>query len=149
MPDSLVIPLLHPSDTVPAAATNLAANAFLAVSDPNLRVMACLRGSAAPPSPTLRWARLQGRIGGALATATKIRVQYHLGGDPGVATGDVGWKTLLDSAGTHTLSTMFVTAPVAIPDEAKIPNLILRAGLFGGTGAVSPTLTCAILNLYE
>lgn len=138
------LPLLHPTDPATVAATNLLANTFSAVSDPNLRLMVSLRSSV-----PWQWARLQGRLGGTLVTATKVRVQYHLGGDPAIATGDAGWKTLLDSAGTHVLNTMFVTSPVAIPEEAKISSLLLRVGLFGGDGVADPTLTCAILSVYE
>lgn len=149
MSDAHTIPLLSAAAPAPTAATNLAANVFNPVGDPNLRVMIPMRPAMALTDAGTRWVRLQGRIGGALAAVTKVRVQYHLGGDPNVATGDAGWKTLLDSAGSHTLNAMFLTAPVALPEEAKIPALLVRVGLFSGTGAVSPTLTCAILNLYE
>lgn len=123
-----------------AVATNLAANAFNAVSDPNLRQIHDLRSQAK--------LRIQGRIGGTLVAATKLRVQYHLGGDPAVSSGDAGWKTLADSAGAHTVNAMFYSAEAVVPAEAQINNLLLRVGLFSGDGVADPTVTCCVLNLY-
>lgn len=132
--------LLAPNGAASAVATNLAANAFNAVSDPNYRQMHDLRG--------MTKIRIQGRIGGALVAATKLRVQYHVGGNPAVATGDAGWTTLADSAGGHTVNTMFYSAEIAIPAGARINNCLLRVGVFSGDGVADPTITCAILNVY-
>jgi hypothetical protein len=125
---------------VSAVATNIAAAAFMAVSDPNLRQVVDMRGYSK--------FRIQGRLGGALVSACKIRIQYHLGGDPNVGTADAGWQTLGESAGNHTLNAMFLTPEITVPAAARVNNLVLRAGLFGGNGVVDPTITCCILNLY-
>lgn len=92
--------------------------------------------------------RIQGRIGGALVAATKLRVQYHTGVNPAVATGDGGWTTLADTAGSHTLNTMFYSAEINVPAGAQINNCLIRVGLFSGDGAADPTITCCVLNFY-
>lgn len=132
--------LHHPLMAASAAATNLAASTFSAVSDPSLRQMTDLRG--------LTKVRIQGRIGGSLVAATRLRVQYHTGGNPAVATGDAGWTTLAESAGSHTLSTMFYSAEIAVPAGAQVNDVLIRVGLFGGDGVADPTITCCILNFY-
>lgn len=132
--------LLHPMMAASAVATNLAANAVNAVSDPNLRQMVDLRG--------LTKVRIQGRIGGTLVAATKIRIQYHTGGNVAVATGDAGWTTLADSAGSHAAGTMFYSAEIAVPAGAQINNCLIRAVLFSGDGAADPTITACLLNFY-
>lgn len=126
--------------TASAAATNLAANTFNAVSDPNYRQMVDLRGKTK--------LKVMGRIGGALVAATKLRVQYHTAGNPAVATGDAGWTTLADTAGSHTLSTLFYSAELSVPAGAQINDCLVRVGLFSGDGAADPTITCCILNFY-
>lgn len=134
------ITLLAPNGSASAAATNLAANTFNAVSDPNYRQMHDLRGMTS--------VRIQGRIGGSLVAATKLRVQYHTSADPAIATGDAGWTTFADSAGSHTLNVMFYSAEIAIPSGAKVNPVQLRVGLFSGDGVADPTITCACLNVY-
>lgn len=131
---------LHPPyQAASAAATNLAAGAFNAVGDPNYRWMTDLRG--------LGKLQIQGRIGGSLVAATKLKIQYHLGG-PAVATGDAGWLTLADSAGSHAVNVMFQSAEIVVPAAAQVNNVLLRVGLFDGNGTADPTLSCAILNFY-
>jgi hypothetical protein len=132
--------LHHPHMAASAVATNLALNTFNAVSDPSFRQMLDLRGYTK--------VRIQGRIGGTLVAATKIRVQYHTGGNPAVVTGDAGWTTLADSAGSHAVNVMFYSAEIAVPAGAQINNVLVRCGLFSGDGAADPTLTCCILNVY-
>lgn len=137
---SISLDLLSPNDAASAAATNLALNAFAAPSDPAYRRMVDLRGKS--------FVRIQGRIGGALVAATRIRVQYHTAGNPAVATGDAGWATLADTAGSHTLNTMFYSSEIAVPAQAQINHCLVRVGLFSGDGAADPTMTCAVLNFY-
>lgn len=134
------ITLLAPNGTASAAATNLAANTFSAVSDPSFRQMHDLRG--------MTNVRILGRIGGSLVAATKLRFQYHLSADPTIATNDAGWTTFADSAGSHTLNALFYSAEIAIPAGAKVNPVQLRVGLFGGDGVADPTITCACLNVY-
>lgn len=134
------IDLQPPFAAASAAASNLAANTFNAVSDPNFRQMHDLRG--------LTKVRIQGRLGGAVVAATKLRFQYHLGGNPAVVTGDAGWVTFADSAGSHTVNVMFYSAEITIPAGARVNDVLLRVGIFGGDGAADPTITCAILNCY-
>lgn len=129
-----------PYQAASAAATNLALNAFNAVSDPNYRQFHDLRG--------MTKVRIQGRIGGALTAVTKLRFQYHLGGNPAVATGDAGWTTLADSAGIHTVNVMFYSAELSIPVAAQANNVLLRVGLHSGDGVADPTITTALLNVY-
>ncbi len=129
-----------PYQAASAVATNLALNAFNAVSDPNYRQIHDLRG--------MTKVRIQGRIGGALTAATKLRFQYHLGGNPAVVTGDAGWATLADSAGSHTLNAIFYDAEMEIPAAAQVNNCLLRVGLFSGNGVADPTITCALVNVY-
>lgn len=132
--------LHHPHMAASAVATNLALNAFNAVSDPNFRQMCDLRGFTK--------VRIQGRIGGALVAATKIRIQYHLGGNPAVVTGDAGWTTLADSAGSHTVNVMFYSAEIAVPAGAQVNDVLIRCGLFSGNGTADPTITTCIMNFY-
>lgn len=122
-----------------AAATNNPANTFVAVSDPSLRVAVDMRG--------IDFFRIQGRLGGTLVAQTAIRVQYHLGGNINVATGDAGWATLGDSAGSHTLSTVFESADITVPTAAKVQGCIIRMGIFGGDGVVDPTITLGRVRL--
>jgi hypothetical protein len=139
-PSGRTIALLHPMMTASAAATNLAANTFNAVSDPNLRQVADLRG--------MTKLRLQGRLGGTVDIATRIRVQYHLGGNPAVLSADPGWQTLADSTPPHVANTMFYGGEQAIPAAAQANDVLLRAGIFSGNGVADPTLSCCVLNLY-
>lgn len=138
---SIVVPLVMPLTTASAAATNLALNAFSAVSDPNLRCMVDLR--------SMTKCKIVGRIGGTLTAAVRIRLQYHAGGAIGVATGDAGWTTLAESAGGHTLNTMFETAELSVPAPAQIQNCLIRAGLFSGDGVADPTITCCVVRFYR
>jgi hypothetical protein len=124
-----------------AAATNLALDTWNAVSDPNFRAMMDLSDCTK--------VRMMGRIGGTLAAATKIRIQYHTGGDPAVATGDAGWTELLTSAGSHTVSVAFYTDEISVPVGAQINNCLIRAGLYSGNGTADPTLTGVLLNFYS
>jgi hypothetical protein len=132
--------LHHPHMAASAIATNLALNTFNAVSDPSFRQMMDLRGYTK--------VRIQGRIGGTLVAATKIRIQYHTGGNPAVLTGDAGWTTLADTAGSHTVNVMFYSAEIAVPAGAQVNDVQIRCGLFSGDGAADPTVTCCICNFY-
>jgi hypothetical protein len=132
--------LHHPHMAASAAATNLAANTFNAVSDPAFRQFVDLRG--------MTKIRIQGRFGGAVVAATRLRIQYHTGGNPAVVTGDAGWTTLAESAGSHTVNVLFYSAEIAIPAGAQINDCLIRCGIFGGDSAADPTLSCCILNCY-
>ena len=123
-----------------AVATNNAVGNFAAVTDPNFRAVVDLRGCTK--------FRMQGRIGGAIVNAIKIRVQYHTSGNPNIASADAGWATLGDSAGTHGLNVPFYSAEIAVPAPAQIEAVVIRAGIFSGDGAADPTMTCCILNFY-
>jgi hypothetical protein len=90
-----------------------------------------------------------GRFGGTVVAATKLRVQYHLSNNPAIATGDVGWTTLGDSAGSHTVNTFFYSAEIAIPLVAQINPVQIRVGIFGGDGVADPTITSCVLNFYN
>lgn len=138
--ESVMVDLHLPFQTASAAATNLAAATFSAVSDPNYRRMVNLL--------RLGKVRIQGRIGGTLVAASKLRIQYHTGGDPAVATGDGGWTTLADTAGSHTVNVMFYSAEIAVPSGAQVNNVLIRVGLYDGDGAADPTITTCVLNLY-
>lgn len=132
---------LHaPNQAASAAATNLAATTFSAVDDPNYRWMGDLRGRTK--------VRILGRIGGSLVAASKLRVQYHTGGNPAVASGDGGWTTLATTAGSHTLATLFYSAEIAVPSGAQINDVLIRVGLYDGDGAADPTVSACILSLY-
>jgi Collagen triple helix repeat (20 copies) len=135
------VPLQPLNSAASAAATNLAVDTWNAVSDPNFRAMVDLSSYTK--------VRMMARIGGALVAVTKVRIQYHTGGDPAVATGDAGWTTLIDSAGNHTLSVAFYTPELAVPAGAQINNCLIRAGLFSGNGTADPTLTGCLLNFYS
>lgn len=137
---SLSVCLLAANGAATAAATNLAADTFNAIGDPAYRWMGDLRGKTA--------VRIMGRIGGALVAATSIRIQYHTGGNPAVASGDAGWTTLATSAGSHSLNTTFYSAEISVPQGAQINNCLIRAGLFSGNGTADPTMTMCILNFY-
>jgi hypothetical protein len=137
---SLSVDLLSANDAASAVATNLALNVFNAVGDPAFRRMLDLRGKTK--------VRIMGRIGGALVAATKLRVQYHTGGDPAVLTGDAGWTTLADSAGSHTLNALFYSAESDVPAGARINDCLIRVGLFSGNSTADPTITCCVLNFY-
>lgn len=123
-----------------AAATNNVTTAVTAVADPNYRRFEDLRG--------LTKCRLLGRFGGTVHTSTKLRIQYHTGGNPAIATGDAGWATLCESAGSHAVGTMFYSAEVPVPLAAQINHCLLRAVIAGGDGLADPTLTCCLLNVY-
>ena len=123
-----------------AVATNLAAATFSAVTDPNYRAVVDLRGYTK--------VRFQGRIGGSVVNANKIRVQYHTSGNPNIASADAGWTTLATSAGTHGLNVPFYTSELAVPAGAQIETAVIRAGLYDGDGAADPTMTACILNFY-
>lgn len=137
---SQIIPLLPLWGTASAAASNLAVNVMNAVSDPNYRMMLDMR--------LMTKLRIMGRIGGALVAATKIRLQYHTGGNPNIATGDGGWTTLGDSAGSHTLNAPFWTAELTVPVGARIDNCLIRCALFSGDGAADPTITGCVVKVY-
>lgn len=139
-PSKTHVVLHHPLMVASAVATNLALNTFNAVSDPSLRQIVNLTGCTK--------VRLVGRIGGTLTAVTKLRVQYHLGANPAVVTGDAGWVTLLDTAGAHTVSVMFYTAEIAVPAAAQVNNVLVRVGLFSGDGVADPTITCCTLSFY-
>src|SRR5687767_4085341 len=96
----------HPFMSPTASAANNGANNFAAVSDPSLRQMTDLRYASK--------GRMQGRIGGSISTASKIRLQYHLGKNPAVLSADPGWVDLFTSAGTHLLNQMFYTPEFVI-----------------------------------
>lgn len=137
---TVVAVLHHPHMAASAAATNLANGAFTAVSDPNFRQIVDLRN--------LTKCRIMGRIGGALVAATKLRLQYHLGGSIAVSSADGGWTTLADSAGSHTLNTMFDSAELSVPLGARIQNCIVRVGLADGNGTADPTITGCVVRFY-
>lgn len=138
---ALPVNILLPAMSASAIATNLALNTFLAVSDMNLRQMVDLRNLAK--------CKLVGRIGGSLVAATKIRIQFHPTGGIAVSSGDAGWATLGDSAGSHTLNTLFDSAEIAVPVAAQVQNCCVRVGLFSGDGVADPTITCAMLRFYQ
>jgi hypothetical protein len=134
------IPLLAPNDGASAAATNLAVNVFNAVGDPAYRRMVDLRSCTK--------VRILGRFGGTVSAVTRLRVQYHVGGNPAVVTGDAGWQILADSAPPHVVATMFYSAEAAIPAGAQINHCLVRAGIFSGDGVADPTITACVLNSY-
>lgn len=139
-PGGVSVVLLHPRGTASAAAALLAAGAFSAVSDPDLRAVVRLTGFSK--------VRVHGRLGGVLVGPAKLRVQYHPGGDPAVASGDAGWATLADSAGSHSAGAMFYSAEVALPAGALVDHCLLRAGLYDGDGLASPTIMACVVSLY-
>lgn len=139
-PGSGWTPLLAMNGAASAVATNNGAAAFTAVSDPAFRTMRDLRG--------LTKVRIMGRLGGTVAAGTRVRVQYHTGGNPAVLSNDAGWATLADSAGSHVAGAAFYSAEIAVPAGAQVNNVLIRVGIFGGDGAADPTLTCCILNFY-
>lgn len=128
-------------DSASAAATNNGATAFTAVSDPNFRILCGLED--------LNYVYMQGRFGGSVVAATKLRVQYNITNDMNISTSDAGWTTLIESAGSHTVSQSFMTAVGNIPAGAKHPNCLLRCGVYGGDGIADPTITLCILNFYS
>lgn len=132
--------IVLPNGSASAAATNLAINVVNAVSDMNLRRVVDLRGLAK--------CKILGRIGGSLVSATKIRLQYHTGGNVAIASGDPGWTTLADTAGSHTLNTLFYSAELAVPAGAQIQMCLIRAVLFSGDGVADPTISCCIADFY-
>lgn len=134
------VTLHHPFMSPTAAASNNASTAFTPVSDPSLRQMTDLRFAAK--------GRMQARIGGTVVAATKIRLQYHLGKNPAIASTDAGWTELYTSVGGHTLNQMFYSPEFDIPEIARVNDVLVRAGIFGGDGVADPTITCCILNLY-
>lgn len=131
---------VSPLTSASAAAANLAVGIVNAVSDPNLRQFVDLRG--------LTKCRIHGRIGGSITSANKIRLQFHTGGNVLVASGDAGWTTLADSAGTHALNTMFFSATLAVPPAAQVETCLVRPVLFDGNGVADPTISCCILDFY-
>lgn len=130
----------HPMMAASAVATNLALNAANAVSDPNLRQFVDLRG--------LTTCRIQGRFAGTVSVATRIRLQFHLGGNIAVVSGDAGWTTLADSAGSHAVNVMFRTADLSIPVAARIKDCVVRAVIFGGDGAADPSISCCVADFF-
>jgi hypothetical protein len=132
--------LQHGRWTASSVATDLAAVTHNAVDDPLFRTLVNLRGA--------KKCRLLGRLGGTVATATKIRVQYHAGKDPLVASGDAGWQALVSSAGSHVAGTSFWTAEGSIPSAARRKTIVLRPVIYDGDGVADPTLTIAILHIY-
>lgn len=115
-----------------AQAANLAAGATNAVNDPSLRAMVDLRGVV-----TLK---VLARIGSTLVVATKVRLQFHTGGNPNIATTDAGWTVMGTSAGSHVVNTLF-EFDVTVPAAAQIPNCLLRPVMFDGDGVADPTIT--------
>jgi hypothetical protein len=93
-------------------------------------------------------ARVLGRIGGTLVAGTRLRLQYHLGANPAVLTGDAGWTTLLDTASGHSVNVLFYSAEAAVPVAARVNHLLVRVGIFGGDGVADPTISCCCVNLY-
>lgn len=138
--NTLRIDVVHPL-AASAAATNNAAGAFTAVSDPNLRQIMDARGYSG--------VRLIARLGGTVAAASKIRIQYHLGQDINVTTGDAGWTTLGDTPGSHTVGQYYISPIIALPQAAQINGLVLRAGIADGNGAADPTITACTLAFYR
>lgn len=136
-----VVDIIKPNDAASAAATNNALNVFAAVSDPALRRVLDLRGYSS--------GRLIGRLGGTVAAATKIRIQYHAGGDPNVSSADAGWTTVADTGGSHTSGQAFITPVITLSAGMLIENVLLRAGIFSGDGAADPTITVCTFNLYR
>lgn len=134
------VSLLAANGATSGAFTNLTAGNVGAVADPNFRAMLDLRG--------ITKIRIMGRHGGSIVAATKLRIQYHTGIDPAVASGDAGWTTLATSAGSHTLNVMYYTAEITVPAGAQINNCLIRAVLFDGDGAADPTITLCICNFY-
>lgn len=132
---TLVIPLNDFSNST--AATDLAAGVFNAVGDQNYRNMADVRNYTS----VQLWARLAGTV----ATATKVRVQYHTGGSPAISGADGGWTDLITSAGSHTTGVTFVTSAITLPVGARISNLLLRPGIYDGDGVADPVLQKAVL----
>ena len=92
--------------------------------------------------------RIQGRFGGTVATATKMRIQYNTSADPNVATGDAGWATLAESAGTHTAAQYFYSAEASIATAAQVNPIQLRACIYDGNGTADPTITGAAITVY-
>lgn len=137
---SKCIMLLPPYASATSAATNLAASTFNAVGDPAYRYIADFRNCTK--------LRIQGRFGGTLVTATRLRIQYHTASDPNISSADAGWAILADSAGSHTAGTMFYSSEIAIPAGAQKNDCLIRMGIFGGDGAADPTVTCCVLNAY-
>lgn len=137
---TIQVPFVFPLGTASAAATNLGAGVTNAVSDPSLRRFVDLRG--------MTKCKIMGRIGGSLVSTTKIRLQYHLGGNIAVATGDAGWTTLAESAASHTVNTMFYTAELTIPAAARIQTALVRATLNGGDAVADPTITACVVDFY-
>jgi hypothetical protein len=135
------VELLSPNETASAVATNLAVSTVNAVSDPNFRRLLDLR--------TLTKLKVMGRFGGTVVAATKLRIQYHTSPNPAIATGDAGWTTLADSAGSHTAGTMFYTAELAVPAGAQINDCQIRCVIFSGDGAADPTISACVCNFYS
>lgn len=132
--------LLHPYMLPSAPATLNPVGVFAAVSDPYLRTMADLRNATK--------VRMMGEVGDAIIAVTAIRVQYHLGGDPAVASADAGWTELLTSAGSHVLAVPFYTAEISVPSAARVNNLLIRCGIWSGNSLTSPTIQACVLNFY-
>ena len=130
----------HAMMAASAIATNLTVNTANAVSDPNLRQFVDLRGMSR--------CRIHGRIGGSVNAATRIRLQYHTGGNIAVASNDAGWQTLAETAGSHTVNVMFQTVELVLPISVQIQRCLVRPILFSGDGAADPTITCCIVNFY-
>ncbi len=122
--------------SITSSASLLGAGAWKAVSDPALRAMIDLRG--------ITTIKVLCMLGGN-APATKLRVQYHTGGNPNMLDGDPGWKTLGDSPGNHPTATLFEYA-IPVPEEARIENCLIRVGLYDGDGLASPTINMCRLR---
>jgi hypothetical protein len=140
-PKAMEVIFHHPKDAATGAFSNLAASTVGAVSDPSYRAFTSLVGFTK--------VRFLGRLGGSIVAATKLRIQYHTSSDPTVATGDAGWTTLTTSAGSHTLSALFLTAEEAVPSGARINPVQIRAVLFDGDGVADPTMTCLRAFFYN
>lgn len=138
-PYPFYLPFVH-GPTATGAFSNLAASTVGAVGDPLYRTMVDLVGYT--------HVKMVGRITGSLAAATKIRIQYHTGGNLGVASADGGWTTLITSAGGHTLNVMFTTGELSVPSGAQITDCILRMVLFDGDGAADPSVSNCALFFY-
>lgn len=136
MPGAGEVTLVEPFESS-AVATNLAASTFNAVSDPYLRRMVDLRHSTKM--------RIMGDFKGSVATATKMRIQYHTGGNWLVSSGDGGWATLGDSAGSHTIQTPWVSSEITIPTAARIKDCVIRCGIYDGNGTADPLISTCFL----
>lgn len=135
---NLVFQSLQSAASSPAS--NNGASTFTPVNDPNYRFTTYA---------AFNRCYMQGRIGGSLVAATKIRIQYVLTSDPNIATGSGSWATLMESAGSHTLNTSFLTADMNVPALAGGAHCLLRCGIYGGDGVADPTISLCVLTFFN